>query len=106
MNELSRGEVFELYKKEVHSVAEDIAEEFDGLNKHQTVDGRKWCDDNSIPESVFSDAVNWYLEGVGWGISSMYPFRNEDEVVVTDYESEEPEEDSETENSEEDAGEE
>jgi len=87
MEELSRDEVFELYEQEVNSLAEEIAEEIEGRDRHSPLNGRDWCEENNVPESAFRDAVTGYLEGVDWGISAMFPFVSDDEVTVFHHES-------------------
>lgn len=83
--------VFREYDKRVHDYAGVIANELENLNKREVLNGCEWCEENGVPENVFSDAVSWYLENVTWGVSVMYPFRNEDEVVVKGFEQEKTE---------------
>jgi len=104
MTDLSRTEVFELYEDGTFRVAEEIADEMEGDGRHDALDGREWCEENDVPESAFSDAVEWYLENVDYGVSPLYPFptRPDEEVTaVRDVEKDEDDEE-ETEETDED----
>ncbi len=39
-----------------------------------TFDGREWCEENGIPESVFANAVDAKYEEIEYGVSPMYPW--------------------------------
>lgn len=93
MTELDRNEIFDLYESEVNNLAVEIADELRERNKYDSLNGREWCVEHDVPESAFGDAVNWYIDGIDWGISPMYPFRNEEEVVVDVNEEEEEDDD-------------
>ena len=99
LSELSRSDVFEMYEVEAFRVAEEVADEMEGDSRHDALDGREWCEDNDVPEYVFSDAVEWYLENVDYGVSPLYPFptRPDEEVVAVRDVEEEDEEKSEDE---------
>ena len=105
MSDLSRSEVFEAYEDETFRVAEEVAEEMEGEDRHDTLDGREWCENNDVPESAFADAVEWYLENADYGVSPMYPFpiRPDEEVVaVRDVDEDEEESEDEEETDDED----
>lgn len=93
MSELSREDVFQRYEEEVHKVASEIVEDLEEKSEYSALDGREWCEENNVPENSFADAVNCFLGGVDWGVSPMYPFRNDEEVKVRPLELEEEEDD-------------
>ena len=91
MEELSRADVFVLYEEEVYSVAEEIASELEDGNNYDSLNGREWCEENNVPESAFADAIEWFVEGVDWGVSPMYPFKNDEETFGVEERAEETE---------------
>lgn len=85
LEQFTDGEIFDEYERRVARVADDIAEELNEKNAHDSIDGRAWCEERGIPESVFSDAVNYFLADVTWGVSPMNPMRIREGTVENLY---------------------
>lgn len=68
--------VFDAYDREVERVADAIRPHLPPAGvRDGTLDGREWCREHDIPESVFADAINYHLEDeADYGISPMYPW--------------------------------
>jgi len=69
-------ELFEAYEHEVNKLAGDIRVAM-AHNDEETFDGREWCEEHDIPESVFADAIDWNYDLFDYGVSPMYPWRND-----------------------------
>lgn len=64
-----------IYWKFVEEVAGMIAYEMNEASQEDIpLDGRKFCKDRGIEETTFSDAVDFKLENVSYGVSPMLPF--------------------------------
>lgn len=72
-------DIFEAYEKELERVAELIEPKIPLASEDEKLDGRQWCKENDIPESVFSDAINRHTEA-DWGVSPMYPWKYENDA--------------------------
>ena len=70
--EINRA-VFQAYKNEVYQVQELIKEDLPE-EPGSGLDGREWCEEHSIPETVFVDAINWMKEAE-YGVTPMYPWK-------------------------------
>lgn len=115
LSDLSRSDVFEMYETQVLLIAEEIAEDLADNGRHESLDGRKWCEENDVPEHAFCDAVEWHLVNADYGVSPLFPFPTSDDEEVTtardvedvepesfEEEAEEPEEDEESDGEEDD----
>lgn len=65
-------ETFESYEEEVEKLQEVILPQLPVAGEG-SFDGREWCDEHDIPESAFSDAINWSSEA-DYGVTPMQPW--------------------------------
>lgn len=66
--------VFDAYEKECERIAEYIREELP-CGGEGFLDGRRWCEENDIPETVFADVINYYIEEADYGVTPMCPWK-------------------------------
>lgn len=86
LTDFSDSEIYEEYERRVATVADELADILNDTQQHNSIDGREWCEENDVPESVFADAVDYFLTDVTWGVSPMYPMRVRDGEVENLYE--------------------
>lgn len=74
MTEEINRSVFDAYHKECKRLATRIEEKLPEAG-NGTFNGRHWCKQHNIPESVFAYTVNHFMDNVEYGVSPMYPWK-------------------------------
>ena len=68
---------YELVWKKYEASLEHLAREIiEGVKNEdsKTLDGRSWCDQNNVPETMFVHAVNRPSNNLTYGVTPMCPF--------------------------------
>lgn len=65
-------EVYETYYKVLRELGRDIA---DDVDEGQTLNGREWCQENNVPETMFAHAIELNYEKFNYGVSPMHPWK-------------------------------
>ncbi len=69
--------IWDEYERRVERLGDRIVDEMEERSCYagdDTFDGYRWCEENDVPQSVFSDAVEAKYDKIEYGVSPLYPW--------------------------------
>jgi hypothetical protein len=71
---VNNSEFWEEYERRLQSIADEVEPQLPQPGDEEHFNGREWCEENGVPETVFADAMR--KADADWGVSPMYPWRD------------------------------